>query len=287
MNPALWGSLCAVNLGFADFMARFSSRAIGPASALFGMLATGAVVLSVYVYVFQPPLVWTWSGIGFVALNGVATTLMTLLLYLGLARGPVSIVAPIVASHPALVVLLAVLLGARPTALQWIAMAGTLAGALIIAACANNFEEAGKYERSHLRTTVLIASASALSYAVLIAAGQAAVPIYGELQTLWLGRLFSLAALVGFFLIRREGPQMTLRWAPFVAAQGLLDAGGYLFLFAGSTGENAEIAAVTASTFGAITTLLAWAVLRERIRLLQWSGIVLVFTCVALLSAHS
>jgi uncharacterized membrane protein len=80
---------------------------------------------------------------------------------------------------------------------------------------------------------------------------------------------------------------MTMRWAPFVAAQGLLDAGGYLFLFAGSTGPGAEIAAVTASTFGAITTLLAWAVLRERIGLVQWSGITLVFTCVALLSAYS
>ena len=287
MNPALWGSLGAVNLGLADFMARFSSRAIGPASALFGMLATGAIVLSVYVHVFQPPLVWTWSGIGYVALSGIATTLMSLLLYLGLARGPVSIVAPIVASHPALVVLLAVALGARPTTLQWIAMAGTLAGALIIAASANKFEEAGKYERRHLRATVLIASASAVSYALLIVAAQAAVPIYGELQTLWLGRLFSLAALGLFFLVRGQGPQMTMRWAPFVAAQGLLDAGGYLFLFAGSTGPGAEIAAVTASTFGAITTLLAWAVLRERIGLLQWSGIALVFICIALLSAYS
>lgn len=287
MNPALWGGLCAVNLGLADFMARFSSRAVGPASALFGMLATGALVLSAYVYVFQPPLVWTWSGIWFVALNGIATTVMTLLLYLGLARGPVSIVAPIVASHPALVVLLAVFLGARPTTIQWIAMAGTLAGALIIAACASSFEEAGKYERRHLRATVMIACASAVAYAVLIVAGQKAVPIYGELQTLWLGRLFSLATLVLVFLVQGKGPQMTMRWAPFIAAQGLLDAGGYLFLFAGSTGPGAEIAAVTGSTFGAVTTLLAWAVLRERIRTLQWSGIVLVFTCVALLSAYS
>ena len=287
MNPALWGGLCAVNLGLADFMARFSSRAIGPASALFGMLATGALVLSAYVYVSEPPLVWTWSGMWFVALNGIATTVMTLLLYLGLARGPVSIVAPIVASHPALVVLLAVVLGARPTTLQWIAMAGTLAGAIVIAACAGSFEEAGKYERRNLRVTVMIACASALAYAVLIVAGQKAVPIYGELQTLWLGRLFSLATLALVFLVQRKGPEMTMRWAPFIAAQGLLDAAGYLFLFAGSTGTGAEMAAVTGSTCGAVTTLLAWAVLRERIRALQWSGIVLVFTCVALLSAYS
>lgn len=284
MNPALWGGICAVNLGLADFMARFSSRGIGHASALLGMLTSGAIALTVYVWIAEPELTWTLSGMWLVALNGVATTVMTLLLYLGLARGPVSIVAPIVASHPALVVLLAVAFGARPSMLQWIAMAGTLAGALVIARSAESFEGADKFERGHLRTTIMIAVASALAYAALVSAGQAAVPIYGELQTLWMGRLFSLASILIFFLIRREGPRMTFRWLPFVTAQGLLDTGGYLALFAGSGGPGAEIAAVTASTFGAITTLLARFVLREQIGRLQWVGIAMVFAGVAVLS---
>lgn len=287
MNPAIWGGLCAVNLGLADFMARFSSRAIGHASALFGMLATGAVVLTMYVWATGPDLVWNWSGLWLVALNGVATTGMTLLLYLGLARGPVSIVAPIVASHPALVVLLAVVLGARPTAIQWLAMAATLAGAIVIARCAESFEKGGQFDRAHLRATIVIAAVAALAYAVLVSAGQAAVPIYGKLETLWLGRLFSLASLLAFFVVRAEHPRMTTHWAPFVAIQGLLDTGGYLFLFAGSAGPGAEIAAVTGSTFGAITTLLARIVLRERIGPLQWGGIALVFAGVAVLSAYS
>lgn len=46
MNPALWGGLRALSLGTADVAARFSSRALGHASALFGMLAVGAVVLT-------------------------------------------------------------------------------------------------------------------------------------------------------------------------------------------------------------------------------------------------
>lgn len=66
-------------------------------------------------------------------MNGVAVTVANPLLYRGLARGPISIVAPIVASHPALVVALSVVMGSRPDAVhtkdQWGAMVVTLAGA--------------------------------------------------------------------------------------------------------------------------------------------------------------
>jgi len=42
---------------------------------------------------------------------------------------------------------------------------------------------------------------------------------------------------------------------------------------------------VTASTFGAVTTLLAWVMLRESIGWIQWLGITMVFVGVAVLAA--
>ena len=287
MNPAVWGGLCALGLGGADFVARYTSRAFGAANALLGMLAVGAVVLTAWVWIADPPFVWTASGLWLLAVNGVATTVMTLLLYKGLARGPVSIVAPIVASHPVLVVALAVALGSRPSALQWAAMAATLVGVLVVAACARQFEAPGVVSRRDLHVTVWIAAASALAYAVLVSAGQAAVPIYGELQTLWLGRLVSLGSIALLFMGRRERPTLPWRWWPVVLGQGLLDAAGYLFLFAGSYGPDPEIAAVAGSTFGAVTTLLARFVLREAIGGVQWGGILLVFAGVAVLAAYT
>jgi len=287
MNPAVWGGLCALGLGGADFVARYTSRAFGAANALLGMLAVGAVVLTAWVWIADPPFVWTASGLWLLAVNGVATTVMTLLLYKALARGPVSIVAPIVASHPVLVVALAVALGSRPSALQWVAMAATLVGVLVVAACARQFEAPGVVSRRDLRVTVSIAVAAAVAYAVLVSAGQAAVPIYGELQTLWLGRLVSLGSIALLFVARRDRPTLPWRWWPVLLGQGLLDAAGYLFLFAGSHGSNPEIAAVAGSTFGAVTTLLARFVLREAIGALQWGGVVLVFAGVAVLAAYS
>jgi len=287
MNPAVWGGLCALGLGGADFVARYTSRAFGAANALLGMLAVGAVVLTAWVWIADPPFVWTASGLWLLAVNGVATTVMTLLLYKALARGPVSIVAPIVASHPVLVVALAVALGSRPSALQWVAMAATLVGVLVVAACARQFEAPGVVSRRDLRVTVSIAVAAAVAYAVLVSAGQAAVPIYGEVQTLWLGRLVSLGSIALLFGARRDRPNLPWRWWPVLLGQGLLDAAGYLFLFAGSHGSNPEIAAVAGSTFGAVTTLLARFVLREAIGALQWGGVVLVFAGVAVLAAYS
>ena len=287
MNPAVWGGLCALGLGGADFVARYTSRAFGAANALLGMLAVGAVVLAAWVWIADPPFVWTASGLWLLAVNGVATTVMTLLLYKALARGPVSIVAPIVASHPVLVVALAVALGSRPSVVQWAAMAATLIGVLAVAACARQFEAPGVVSRRDLRVTVSIAVAAAVAYAVLVSAGQAAVPIYGEVQTLWLGRLVSLGSIALLFVARRDRPNLPWRWWPVLLGQGLLDAAGYLFLFAGSHGSNPEIAAVAGSTFGAVTTLLARFVLREAIGALQWGGVVLVFAGVAVLAAYS
>ena len=203
MNPAIWGGFSALGLGVADFMARFSSRAIGHASALFGMLAAGVLILTAWYIVTRPELVLSWTGWHFIVANGVATTVMTLLLYQGLARGPVSVVAPIVASHPVLVVAVAVVLGAQPTAPQWLGMAITVAGVVVVAKYAH--EEAGSetLPPSHLRTTILIALGSSLAYAALVLAGQQAVPVYGDFQTLWFGRFVSLATLALIFLARR------------------------------------------------------------------------------------
>ena len=105
MNAALFGGICAVGLGSADFMGRFSSRAIGHHNALLGMLLASTVLVSLWMWAAGTQIVWDTHGLWLVAIHGAATTVMTLLLYWGLARGPISVVAPIVAAYPVLVLL--------------------------------------------------------------------------------------------------------------------------------------------------------------------------------------
>lgn len=284
MNPALWGSLCAVSLGTADFAARFSSRALGADVVLLGVLAMSSVLLTGWVWFVDVPLVWDAGGVWLLVINGVTTMVMTVLLYAALARGPVSVVAPIVASHPALVLGAWHFLGARPLPYQWAAMVVTIVGAVIVAFSAEQIEAKVKRTSAHLRVTLLLAGTACLVYAIMVVAGQLAVPIYGELQTLWLARLIGLASIVMLLVARRRAVRMPGLWWLFVGVQGCLDAGGYLFLFLGSRGPGSEIAAVTASAFGAVTTLLARFVLREQMSAAQWFGIVLIFGGIVVLA---
>lgn len=285
MSPALWGLMTALGWGTADFIARFTGRALGYRTALFGMLSVGALVMSLVVWLSGEPLVLDPSGWWLLILTGVGIMAATLLLYWGLARGPVTIVAPIVGTYPALNVALAVALGARPSAFDWAAMAAVMAGVITVARSARSFEHPDRYTRDHLRRTIWISLASAVGFAAAIAAAQQAALIYGELQTVWLGRWISLLACATLFLIRREAPRIPGRWWPYVILQGLLDGGAYIALLAGSEGADTAITLVVASGFCAVTVLLARVILREAMSWPQWGGIALIVGGVALLSA--
>lgn len=70
-----------------------------------------------------------------------------------------------------------------------------------------------------------------------------------------------------------------------VGLAGLLDAGGnLLFLVAAQTGRL-DVAAVISSLYPAFTTVLAWALLRERLGQGQVVGVLLSLAAIALIAA--
>ena len=285
MNPALWGLATALSWGSADFIARFTGRALGHQTALLGMLGVSAVILSLILWYSPVPFVRDPSGWWLILLTGLGIMTATLLLYWGLVRGPVTVVAPIAGSYPALNVALAVALGARPSALDWAAMAAVMAGVIVVARAARSFEGPTGYTRAQLRFTIGLALGAALTFSVTIAVAQQASYLYGELQTVALSRWVSLLACVLLFLVRRQAPpRVPLRWWPWIGLQGLLDGGAYVALLAGSQGPGAEIAVVVGSGFGAVTVLLARLVLREAMTWAQWAGIAAILSGVAILS---
>lgn len=276
MNAALWGILSALGFGTADFMARFSTRAHNPMASYGAVLLVGAVTTSIWAGVAGPPLVWSPVGIAFAMLHGTASAVMTVLLYWGLARGPVSVVAPIVASHPAIVLVVLVALGSRPEAYEWAAMAVVFAGGLMVVWLAEEDAAGAPGDGKALRTTLNIAAAACLVYAVLVLTGQHAVPEIGTLQTTWIGRVTGLAVIVVMALAGRRSLAIRPRWMPFLLVQGLADTLGYITLAAGGSTDSPEITAVISAGFSVITVLLAWLILRERIGPLQWLAIAMI-----------
>ncbi len=285
MNPGFLGALTALGWGSADFIARFSGRAMGHEVALFGMMSVSAAILSVIFWQADAVLVLELGGWWQLLFTGLGIMAATLLLYWGLARGPVSVVAPIVGSYPAFNIVVALLLGSRPSLTQWLAMAVVMLGVALVARASKSFEGDLAHAEGGLRKTVLIALASAILFALTIAAGQAAAETYGELQTVCVARWIGLAAILGLLLLhRRQAPAVPLRWWPVLAAQGLLDGGAYVALFASSAGPHPEIAVVVASGFSAVTVILARVILREAMTALHWAGIGLIVGGAATLS---
>jgi drug/metabolite transporter (DMT)-like permease len=68
---------------------------------------------------------------------------------------------------------------------------------------------------------------------------------------------------------------------------GLLDTGANVSYGLGLAGAYVAIVAVLSSLFSAVTVLLAWVVLRERLALNQWLGVLLILVGVALVSLPS
>jgi drug/metabolite transporter (DMT)-like permease len=283
MTPVVWGGLSSLSYGTADFIAAKTGRAIGASNVLFFVLPLGILgILLVWPFV-DPVIVWETSLLWLVLLHGLGLAGKLQTLYVALARGPVSMVAPIVAAHPVFVLLLFALMGATPSPLQWAGCAVTILGAILVAISSDRAETSAAAHQG-LRLTIALSLICALFYTLEVVSGQVAVATYGELPTALAGRILAWIVLGGALLAMKGKPHAPRRLWPLLAIQGLLDGAGTIFLFAGSHGADAPITAVIAGTFGAVTAVLAWAFLKERIGPIQWAGIALIFVGVTMLS---
>ncbi len=287
MNPAFGGLVTATAWGTADFIAHYTGRTLGTVVALFGMTLVSGLAFVALVAVDDAALVWQWEGIWVLLLAAVAILLGTLFLYWGLARGPVAVAGPIVSAYPAINLALSVAQGKIPDAVEWLAMLAVMGGVGLVAWAAGRPREKAHYSRAHVRVTVLISLVGMVGFAVGIAAAQEAAKSYGELQTVMSMRLIGIVLLGGYFLLfLRSVPSIPRRWWPVLTLQGLLDGGAYVALLFGSRGEDGVIAVVVASTFSAITAVLARFILKEAMNWLQWGGIGAIVCGVATLSAY-
>ena len=282
MISALLGLASALGLGAADFMARFSSRALGAPLTYGAVLLVGAFGTTIWLLASGAELVWSPQGCAIAVAHGVSVAVMCILLYMGLARGPIAVVAAIVAAHPALVLAVNVLMGVRPSPVQWAAMVTILAGGILITRSAVSEPELSEAGRN--RTTVLIAFGACLAYVGIVLTAQAATPLIGELETMWIGRWAGLVFIALILLVQRAPLRIPSEWLPFVGVQGGLDALGYFAFLAGANSAMPHITMIVASGFSVVTVLLARLIIREAVSKTQWAAIALIAAGTAVLS---
>jgi drug/metabolite transporter (DMT)-like permease len=279
--------------GSADFAARFTSRRVGAYRALFFMQFFGFILLSVYLKWsggFSRGVAPGWQPWALAASAGLLNVAASLALYHSFEVGTLSIVGPVSSSYPALTVALSLFSGERIHLLQGIGLAVTLAGVILastsFAVLRAKTNESGAIESAHLSKGVGWAIAAALGFGVMFwFLGYHVLPVVAAPVSVWVMRLTSIVALGLVALPARQSlklPSGLVWWGLFAA--GILDTSAFLANNAGLQLGQVSVVSVLASLYGAVTVLLAWIFLRERLEISQWCGIAMIFAGIVLVS---
>ena len=275
------GLVAALSWGTADFAARFSGRAIGPALTLLLVTLTGSGLLGLWLAVIGPGLPAALSLPAF--LYGLFSLIGTLALYQGLARAPICTVAPMAAAYPAWsLAYMAAFDGLRPNAWQLAAMALVIAGVMVVARAAK--DETAEAEGRGWHGPVL-GLAAGMFFGFTLVSGLHATEIHGQVQALWLARTVGVVMMLPTLWLARGQALPAPRWIMTAAGQGVLDSLAFMSVLAAGAPQDAAIASVVSSSFGIVTIALARLFLKERVVPAQWGGIVLTFAGVTILSA--
>lgn len=291
--PIILGLTGAICWGVADFCARFASQRIGAFRTLFFMQIFGFVIMSAYL---EPhggfvPLTHGWRPWVFAAIAGVLSTAGSLALYYAFRIGVMSIVAPISSSYPAITVVLAFVSGERLPLHRVgglvVIIIGVILAATSFVALKTTREAPGERgSHAHLSRGVGWSIFAAIAFGVMFwFIGFHVVPLTGSAFSVWMIRLSTIGTLAMLAMPSRQTlipPRGSVWW--FVAAVGVTDTIAYFANNAGLGTGHVSVVSVLASLYGAVTVLLSWIFLRERLEPSQWLGIALIFAGIVIVS---
>jgi len=271
------GLLAALCWGVHDICVRYVSQRTGIMAAIFTVLCFGALLLAPICVYFGNWEDLTNPALKRASLSGGLFALAAVGLYQAFAIGPVRLVAPIIGSYPILSVGLAAWSGEDISALHVVAVLAIVFGITVVAK--------GDTENSQgaQRQAILWATASAIGFFGSFAAGQAAAALGAELPIILLTRLAGIFTICCIALPYQINLRSSVAQLPLLAAMGALDAVALAVVIYAGTQTFATFASVTASVFGLVTIVLAWAFLKEKITTKQWMGVFLVFLSIIIL----
>lgn len=271
------GLLAALCWGVHDICVRYVSQRTGIMAAIFTVLCFGALLLAPICLHFGNWEDLTNPALKRASLSGGLFALAAVGLYQAFAIGPVRLVAPIIGSYPILSVGLAAWSGEDISALHVVAVLAIVFGITVVAK--------GDTENSQgaQRQAILWATASAIGFFGSFAAGQAAAALGAELPIILLTRLAGIFTICCIALPYQINLRSSVAQLPLLAAMGALDAVALAVVIYAGTQTFATFASVTASVFGLVTIVLAWAFLKEKITPKQWMGVFLVFLSIIIL----
>lgn len=251
----------------------------------------GAVGLGAYLLI-SGELARIVAGVGaelwllalFTALLGVASSVM---LYRSFEVGVISIVSPIAASYSAITVVLALFSGETLTSPRAFGVVASLVG-VVLASISRHSEGHDEARERRWKTPpgIWLALGASVGYGVSFwLIGFYISPTFGGMMPVWISRCVTIGVLMLAALTIRLNlrPPQKSAWLALIGI-GLLDTVGFTSSTLGVLTEQVSIVTVLSSLFSAVTVVLAWIFLRERLERTQWLGVVIIICGIVLVS---
>jgi drug/metabolite transporter (DMT)-like permease len=269
----------SLSFGVADFLGGTTSRRIGTLQFIFCTQLIAVVLAGGWVAISAepvPPVATLAAGAG----AGLGMTVGLAAFFQAMVVGTMSVVAPISATGVIVPIIAGIVRGERPGVAQAIGIVAAIVG--IVLAARPPRDHPSTPVESGLGLALLAALGSGLMLWLMAPASRHGVP-----WALLITRAIPAIILAAGMSIRRASlrPALEARNARVTVASALLGFSGVaLYAFATLHGQLV-IVSVLASLYPAVTVLLAYRVLGERLHGLQQLGIAAMLVGVVLLSA--
>jgi drug/metabolite transporter (DMT)-like permease len=279
----LTGLGAALSWGTMDIATALASRRVGSLRVVAGVQLVGAAVLAVIAVASATGLPADARSLAISGTLGIIGAGAYLAYFTGLQVGPISVVSGMVAAYGGLTVVLAVVLrGETLTPTQALGAAIATLGVILTGVAFDGGWRATRFAGPG----VVFAVVALVLFSLMAITTDVALESAGWLQVLLVARLVTAAisiVAVAFLILRArrrplvlggEAPAARSRVIGTIVVAGVLDVVGLIFFVIGLESAPTWMVGLASSFGPAVTILVAVALLGERLKRIQWLGLV-------------
>ncbi|HLD06894.1 MAG TPA: DMT family transporter [Candidatus Nanoarchaeia archaeon] len=274
----LFGLLAMLGWGVSDFLSKMAVHRVGVHRTLVYAYTTGTLI-AVGAFLLYPRFSSMSIGIAFIFLVEAALNFAGyLFFYKGMEHDDISLLSPIVAAYPLIIVLLSlIILHEKITLLQAIAMFLIPVGLIALSA------KSGSHGLRR-RRGIALALGAMLIFGVSIFLYGYLVQATNWILALAVGRVLASLMILSFVAAKRSPLRIPLSATPLLIITGILEVGGTIGYSIGVSISQISLISVISSTYPLVVVALAWLFLREWLNTIQKLGVLGVIAGLVLIS---
>lgn len=272
------GVVAAICWGFTDFLVGLNARLLGVRRSVFFGQLLGLMLLSSMVLFLEGQIDFLYEVKWQLLLTCVIAALLTVLGAVALARalalGKTAVVAPLVTSYGMFTTLLAWMGGEHITPVQFVGLL-ICAGGVAIVGRGSGSNDSRK--DSAAGNSAVFALVAALLYGTSFwVQGKYALPAIGPINMLWISYLVGSVLLSPIIVQLKYASSPGPRGYGALCCASLFNLGGFMAFSYGAMTGAVSIVTVISTMSGGVAAILGYLFYRDRLTVLQVSGVCMV-----------